>query len=214
MFLTFSMIYQNKILIIQNDPADPPGVITKWFQNFDLIHSYKEKIPSFSNYSLVVICGGDPNVHEETIYPWLVDLKKELKHSIYNSKTKFVGLCLGGQLCAEALGAKVYAHPNGKKVGWTSVSLDHGKNDAMFFRYHSYVFDLPQSAHRMAFNECWENQGFLWKNQILAVQFHPEAEEAWILGCLETQTMNEEQRQWMNAAHDWLKHEIDCLLKS
>ena len=208
------MIQSPKVLIVQNDPTVPPGVVTRWFSLFDLVHSYNEKLPSFSNYDLVILCGGEPNVHEENIYPWLVDLKKELNHSLQNSKTKFVGLCLGGQLCAEALGAQVTRHPKGIKVGWEAVTLVPENTDTTFFHYHSYIFELPKDANRIATNEWWKNQGFTWKNQVLAVQFHPEAEEAWIVDCLENQSMTSDQKQWMNRTHVWLKNEVDRLLKS
>lgn len=208
------MIAVPKILIIQNDPTVPPGVITRWFHRFDLIQSFQEKIPRLSDYDLVIICGGEPNTHEEDIYPWLVNLKIELKYSINNSSTKIIGLCLGGQLCAEALGSKVYRHPNGLKVGWESVTLEGKNTDLMFFHYHQYIFDLPKEAHRIASNQWWQNQGFLWKNRVLAVQFHPEAEEFWIRECLENQIPTAQQLQWMNESHAWLKNQIDSLLKA
>ncbi len=207
------MIPIPKILIIQNDPMVPPGIITRWFHQFDLIQSYREKIPRLSDYDLVFICGGELNVHEEDAFPWLVDLKTELKFSINNSSTKIIGLCLGGQLCAEALDSKVYRHPQGLKVGWESVSLEDKKTDQMFFHYHQYIFDLPKEAHRIASNKWWQNQAFLWKNRILAVQFHPEAEGPWIRDCLESKISTAEQLQWMNESHIWLKHQIDGLLK-
>ena len=207
------MMLSPKILIIQNDPTVPPGVITRWFSHFDLIQSFEGKLPRFSDYDLVIICGGEPNVYQVDTFPWLVPLKIELKRTINNSKTKIVGLCLGGQLCAEALDAKVYSHPKGIKVGWNSVHLPLEKKEQMFFHYHQYVFDLPNEARRIASNKWWPNQGFLWMNRVLAVQFHPEAEQLWIRDCLENQIPTAEELQWMNQSHAWLKQQIDVLLK-
>lgn len=202
-----------KTLIIQNDPSVPPGIISRWFSNFDLVRAYQDRIPNLSQYQLVILCGGEPNVMEESKYPWLVTLKYELRQSLLYSSTKFLGLCLGGQLCAEALGAKIYLHPKGTKIGWESVETsESGSID--FFHYHRYIFDLPENAQRIAKNNWWVNQGFIWRNQVLAVQFHPEAEAPWIADCLDLKMLPESHTSMIEKSQSWLRHELDKLIKN
>ena len=104
-----------------------------------------------------------------------------------------LGICLGAQLAARALGAAIFASPM-KEIGWRSISpTQSGKTDPLFlhlsdeqivFQLHEEAFDVPPDAERMAMSAGCPNQGFRWGKRVYGVQFHPEATpetiELWI----------------------------------
>jgi GMP synthase-like glutamine amidotransferase len=92
-----------------------------------------------------------------------------------------LGVCLGAQLAAEALGAKVYPNPE-REIGWFPVQrtpvtcpvlLDMPPS-IMAFHWHGDTFDLPPGALHLAYSEACANQAFIWRNQVLGLQFHIE----------------------------------------
>ncbi len=143
---------------------------------------------------LVVILGGPISANDEQDYPFLIDelrlLEKRLRHD-----RPTLGICLGSQLMARALGAQVYAGPC-KEIGWGNLKLtDSGQTSCMrhlapdrtpVLHWHGDTFDLPDGAIRLASTEAFENQAFSWGTQALALQFHAEATskglERWFIG--------------------------------
>ncbi len=125
----------------------------------------------------LVVLGGSMSVYDST--PFLSAEKAALK-SYINSGGKVFGVCLGAQLIADALGAKVYS--SGKReAGWRSVEfLPHpltselGK-EAVVFHWHGDTFDLPPGAELLASNDAFTNQMFSAKGgKVVATQFHFE----------------------------------------
>jgi len=146
-----------------------------------------DRLPqNVGGYRLVIILGGPMNVYEEDKYPFLRD-ELSLIESCVKSKTKVLGLCLGGQLIARALGAKVTKNPV-KEIGWFDIGFtDAGKSLPLFsglpeklkvFQWHGDTFDIPDGARHLARSELCENQAFLYDNTALALQFHVEIEGA------------------------------------
>jgi len=126
------------------------------------------------------------NVYEEDKYPFLRD-ELSLIESCVKSETKVLGLCLGGQLIARALGAKVTKNPV-KEIGWFNIQItDAGKSSPLFsglpeklkvFQWHGDTFGIPEGARHLARSELCENQAFVYDNTALALQFHVEIEGA------------------------------------
>jgi len=122
-------------------------------------------------------------VHDEREYSWLSDEKSLIRAAIINGKT-VIGVCLGAQLIADALGAKVYPGPE-KEIGWLPVEFtEQARQPGVFpflperltvFQWHSDTFDLPQGAVHLARSDAVENQAFLYGKRTLALQFHLEA---------------------------------------
>jgi GMP synthase (glutamine-hydrolysing) len=153
----------------------------------DLSHS------SIRDADLLIVLGGPIGVYETDSYPFIVREIDLLERRLAQGLPT-LGICLGAQLMAKALGARVYAGPV-KEIGWGSVTLsDAGHASSLkplaegapVLHWHGDTFDLPASAMRLASNRNYENQAFAVGNSALALQFHLEADprqlEEWYVG--------------------------------
>ncbi|MFK8333136.1 glutamine amidotransferase [Pseudomonas sp. BJa5] len=141
---------------------------------------------------LVVILGGPIGAYEEVSYPFLTE-ELELIRRRLKSGRPLLGICLGAQLIARALGAKVYPMP-GKEIGFGKLSLTASGqesvlarlNDVPVLHWHGDQFDIPEQAQRLAETDLCGNQAFSLGNNLLALQFHLEADsgriEQWLVG--------------------------------
>ncbi len=142
-------------------------------------------LPILADFDWLIIMGGAMGVYDEKKYSWLAAEKQFIKQTIEAGKT-VIGICLGSQLLAEVLGAKVYANDN-KEIGWFPIelSLEATKNKLfaginspmMVFHWHGDTFDLPQNAIHLAHSEVCKNQAFLYSKKVLGLQFHLEMSE-------------------------------------
>lgn len=170
-----------KALIIQHTLATPPGTTLDWLEQHKIdyeIHFFSSgESVSADDYDLFFICGGGMNVDEEDLYPWLKEEKTFIKE-ILQKKKKIVGLCLGAQLLAEALGGKVFKAPHWE-AGWQNVKLSQG-HSLRVFEWHGYQFISPPGSTLTAFNEACPHQAFAFEERVIAFQFHPESTPEWI----------------------------------
>jgi GMP synthase-like glutamine amidotransferase len=134
-------------------------------------------------FEFLIICGGSMNVDQEAQFPWL-KIEKQLIQFFIKDKKIILGLCLGGQLLAEALGAKVQKHPEWE-VGWQPVKIlsESNPQNLMAFQWHGYSFEIPNGAKLLASSDICQGQAFLFGDQILGFQFHPETTIEWALDC-------------------------------
>ena len=142
---------------------------------------------------LLVVLGGPIGVYEEEAYPFIQDELRLLQARL-NAKRPTLGICLGCQMIARALGAKVY--PGGRKeIGWKPLVLtDAGRvsplaafaDGAPVLHWHGDTFDLPEGATLLASTDIYPHQAFTCGNQVLALQFHIETTEKglerWFIG--------------------------------
>jgi GMP synthase (glutamine-hydrolysing) len=141
---------------------------------------------------LLVVLGGPIGVYENDIYPFL-DPETALIAQRLRAMRPTLGLCLGSQLMARALGARVY--PSGaKEIGWWPVGLSDAGHDSCLrhldgtavLHWHGDTFDLPDGAVHLASTPLCRNQAFSHGRHALALQFHAEAAgvgmEAWFVG--------------------------------
>lgn len=138
--------------------------------------------PNLQNSDGLVVLGGPMNVCQIDDYP---HFKTELKCIEYALKKgiPILGICLGSQLLAHALGAKIHKNPD-LEIGWHEVSLtQEGQNDsflspiktkAPIFHWHGYTFDVPKSAQHLAFSDKCKNQAFRYNHNVYGLQFHME----------------------------------------
>lgn len=143
---------------------------------------------------LLVILGGPISVNDGAMFPFLATEIDLLKQRIAADKPT-LGICLGAQLIAAALGAEVYQGET-KEIGWSPLNLTvAGKASALRYlssehcsmlHWHGETFDLPQGATLLASSNLYENQAFSYGENILALQFHPEITqrcmEKWFIG--------------------------------
>jgi GMP synthase (glutamine-hydrolysing) len=144
--------------------------------------------------SLMVILGGPINATDDARYPTLGALAALIEKRIA-AGLPTLGVCLGAQLIARVLGARVYAA--GKtEIGWTPLTLTEagrvsplrhldGASTSML-HWHGDTFDLPAGATRLASTPLCENQAFSWGHHVLGLQCHPEVRaerfEPWLIG--------------------------------
>ena len=126
-----------------------------------------------------VIFGGPMNVGDEDQFPFL-RLEKRWIGQVLESGIPFLGVCLGGQMLAEVLGAPVELHPGGRhEIGYHPIrATDAGKRlfagELAVYQWHSYGFGLPAGAVRLATSDSFETQAFRYADRAYAIQFHPE----------------------------------------
>ncbi len=142
---------------------------------------------------LVIVLGAPIGVYEEDKYPFLREEINLLKARAGACRPVF-GICLGAQLVARALGARVY--PSGvKEIGWEPVDLTDAAASSPLrhlaqtpvLHWHGDTFDLPQGAVLLASTSLCRNQAYSLGSNILCVQFHPEVDptagiESWLVG--------------------------------
>lgn len=146
---------------------------------------------AFAHEGLLIILGGPIGVYETDDYPFLKDEIAYLKQRL-QQKRPTVGICLGAQLMAHALGAKVYAGPQ-KEIGWSKLDIKSLADNPLLalentevLHWHGDTFDLPENAELLASSELYPNQAFRVGSQLLALQFHlevaAESLEKWLIG--------------------------------
>jgi GMP synthase-like glutamine amidotransferase len=141
-----------------------------------------DRLPDLEDFELLVILGGPMGANDELKFRWMKGEKLFIESAIRKGK-KVLGICLGAQLIAAALGAKVY--PNAQKeIGWYPLELDpqnirHSPLNvlpphAMVFHWHGDTFDLPPGALHLARSRACENQAFSVGENVIGLQFHLE----------------------------------------
>jgi len=146
---------------------------------------------AFEFEGLTIILGGPIGVYEVEDYPFLHDEIHYLKQRLAKNLPT-LGICLGAQLIAHALGAKVYSGHE-KEIGWSKLKLHLVKNNPLLsiastevLHWHGDTFDLPEHAELLASSAIYPNQAFRVGQNILALQFHVEVAaeemEKWLIG--------------------------------
>jgi GMP synthase (glutamine-hydrolysing) len=136
-----------------------------------------------SNLTGLILMGGPMNVDEIDKYPFLFEEVRLIEQMITESKP-VLGICLGAQLIAKALGSKVYPNKH-KELGWHPIELtSEAASDSLFksapenltvLHWHGDTFDLPSDAVHLARSSRCENQAFRWGPVTYGLQFHLEA---------------------------------------
>ena len=172
----------------QHVPFEGLGCIEKWIEEkgHTVNHTkfYEaEVLPAMTDFDWLIIMGGPMGVYDDATFTWLQQEKEFIKQAITADKT-VIGICLGSQLIAAALGADVYKNTQ-KEIGWFDVALTAiGKENKLLegfddqfkvFHWHGDTFNLPEGAEHLIQTDICKNQSFLYKKRVLGLQFHLEA---------------------------------------
>lgn len=177
-----------RLHVFQHVESEGPGTIEAWARarghTLTVTGFYRDDaLPNISDIDALIVLGGPMSVQDEEEFSWLRREKDFLRTYLSNSSKPLLGICLGSQLIAEALGAKVYANPF-KEIGWFPVSV-HGSDSSllgrsseiMTFHWHGDTFDVPAGARVLARSEATPHQVYLLKDRILGLQCHFEIDE-------------------------------------
>lgn len=167
----------------QHVPFEGLGAINTWLQTADYhITStpffQSTSIPPSSQVDFLIILGGPMSVNDEAQFPWL-KLEKNYIREMIEAGKPVLGICLGAQLIASALGAKVGPNP-GKEIGWFPIQGLSTAAGFVFppsmevFHWHGETFDLPPQATLLARSEACPNQAFQIGQTVIGLQFHLE----------------------------------------
>jgi GMP synthase (glutamine-hydrolysing) len=176
-----------RALVLQHIACEPPGTYADVMRERDWVVTTCEidevgAMPDLAGFDAIVAMGGPMSVNDEAALPWLVDEKRAIGRAVQTGMPYF-GACLGVQLLASSLGAKVYAGA-APEVGILPVELtDEGRVDPVMgsldgqiltLQWHGDTFDLPANAVRLAGSPAYPNQAFRFGPCAYGVQFHIE----------------------------------------
>lgn len=172
-----------RVHFLANMPKAGVGNIEYWAneRGYDLsgTNLYEQFVwPDISSFDLLVVLGGIPQECEI----WLKDEIAFISDAIHAGR-KVVGMCLGSQLLAEALGGKLVPHTHSES-GWLPVNLNEvgsrsellkgvSKKTSLYF-FHRNTFILPATCSLLGSTEGCKNQIFSWNDQVIGFQAHPE----------------------------------------
>jgi GMP synthase (glutamine-hydrolysing) len=176
-----------KALVLQHIECEPPGVyedvLLERGVDIERVELDRgETLPPWSEFDAMIAMGGPMSVNDDDDHPWLTDEKRTIAGAVH-AGVPFWGVCLGVQLLAASLGARVYPGP-APEVGLMNVTLsDAALADPVFeglprevltLQWHGDTFDLPDGAVALAGSPAYPNQAFRWGERAYGVQFHLE----------------------------------------
>ena len=200
------------VLICKNISKEGPGTIEGFlgsrgipFTVADL--SRGDAVPDTEPFTTLIMMGGPMSVNEDDIYPYIKEEERLVRDFIARDKGVF-GICLGAQIMAKALGAKVYKGAE-KEIGWYDIELsESGLQDPLMqklaahlqagdlrrkfkvFHWHGETFDIPRDAVRLAGSDLFPNQAFRYGSKAYAFQFHIEVEKETVYDWLKDEAVD------------------------
>ena len=184
-----------RLLVVQHEPSSPPGLVAAAAAatgvELQVVEAPGEPVPAaLDGADGLVVLGGAMDFDETDTYPHLARTMELLADAAARSAPA-LGICLGAQLAAAALGGRAYPGPAGEEIGWTKVELtDAGRADpvvgalqepAELFEWHHDTFDPPPGATLLAGGAVYPTQAFRL-GSVVAVQFHPEVDGPLLAG--------------------------------
>jgi GMP synthase (glutamine-hydrolysing) len=179
-------------------PFEGPGVMADWFQDKGHALEYtrfheEDSLPESSEVDLLIIMGGPMNVFDFHMHTWMQEEIDWVGEFIRSGKP-VLGICLGAQIVAAALGENVYPGPE-KEIGWHNLQFLPSLGEFRIFKdlpvarkvfhWHGDTFNIPKGALRIARSQLFPNQGFIFERRVVALQFHLEVTPEAVQGMVE-----------------------------
>ena len=174
-----------RVHVLQHVPFEDTGSMAPWLAERGAVVTCTRffldpVLPPAEGLDLVIAMGGLMSVNDEDRLPWLVPEKRFLRDAIERG-VRVIGVCLGAQLIASALGASIRRNPH-REIGWFPVEAAPAVAPGLFrfpdrctvFHWHGETFDLPPGAVRLAGSVACANQAFALGRTVLGLQFHLE----------------------------------------
>jgi GMP synthase (glutamine-hydrolysing) len=187
-----------RVLAVQQIWDDPPGYLGELLQlhgiDYQIVQADREPLPPhLQGYDALLVLGGPQHAAAEERYPYLVQEKLLIRQAVAED-IPYLGICLGGQLLAHALGAAVHPHHT-IELGFYQVELtEEGRQDPLFrglpgyqqvVHWHEDVFELPPGARLLATAPGTPHQAFRYGRRAYGLQYHieltPEMLDTWFL---------------------------------
>ncbi|WP_280665283.1 MULTISPECIES: type 1 glutamine amidotransferase [unclassified Kitasatospora] len=178
------------ILIVQNSPTAPEGEIGTVLEEsgvrYEVVRAWRRPLPDAADWDAVIVLGGGQHAADESAHPYLAPQKALLREAVAAGRP-CLGICLGGQLLAHALGAEL-TRGTSTEFGFQALTLtEDGRSDPLFaglapeqrmFQWHADSFTLPPGARPLVHAEPGAGeQAFRVGRRGYGVQFHPELSE-------------------------------------
>jgi len=212
----------SKLLVCQHVPFEILGTLNPLLKEAGFRIRYvnfgrdPHAQPDLEGYDGLVILGGPMSVNDTHNHPHL-KTEVELVRRAIDRQTPILGICLGAQLIAKALGADVGRSPE-TEIGWYDVEptaaaasdplLCHFGKPERIFQWHADAFELPAGAINLATSPNCTNQAFRWGDRVYGLQFHLEVDEHLIERWLRVPVHQEELRKLQGKVDpDTIRHE-------
>lgn len=202
------------VLICKNIESEGPGTIEDFLKARNIAYTIVEMatgdIANPADYDTLVMMGGPMSVNDDDIFPY-IKTEEKLARDFITSGKRVLGVCLGAQIMAKALGSRVYKGSQ-KEIGWYDIDItEEGLMDERIkrlamhphtgdvgrkfkvFHWHGETFDIPNSAVRLASSSLYPNQAFRHGENAYAFQFHIEVQKTMVYEWLKNEAVDLEK---------------------
>ncbi|HOS41794.1 MAG TPA: type 1 glutamine amidotransferase [Spirochaetota bacterium] len=177
-----------RVHVFQHVLFEGPAAIGEWMTRRAATVTYTRffetcDLPDDDEIDWLIVMGGPMGVYDESEHPWLRDETRFIERAIAQGKT-VIGICLGAQLIASSLGARVFRNEH-REIGWFDITRTDEAAGHLIgtlfperitaFHWHGDTFDIPRDAVRLAGSDACPNQAFAFGDRVLALQCHIES---------------------------------------
>ncbi|MGF1484356.1 MAG: type 1 glutamine amidotransferase [Opitutales bacterium] len=183
----FARVSREKtIACLKHVPYEGPALFSDWAHangwSIECFNAWERSLPaSLDDYGILLVMGGPQGVKERTEIDWLYP-ELELIRANLAAEKPTLGICLGAQFIAYVLGGDVVSSPE-REHGWFPVQFADGPQTV--FHFHQDAYELPDGARSIASSEGCPNQGFVYGDRVLGLQFHLEMDVETVEGLME-----------------------------